>query len=69
MARLDSIDALRGFDMFFITGGAALLLALDRVAPCAVTDAIASQMTHTAWDGFTFYDMIFPLFLFIAGIS
>lgn len=55
--------------MFFITGGAALLLALDRVAPCAVTDAIASQMTHTAWDGFTFYDMIFPLFLFIAGIS
>ena len=69
MPRLESIDALRGFDMFFITGGAALFLALDRVAPCAFTDALAAQMTHTPWDGFTFYDMIFPLFLFIAGIS
>ena len=69
MARLDSIDALRGFDMFFITGGAALLLAVNRVAPCGFTDALAAQMSHTAWDGFTFYDMIFPLFLFIAGIS
>ena len=55
--------------MFFITGGAALLLALNRVAPCAFTDALAAQMVHTSWDGFTFYDMIFPLFLFIAGIS
>ena len=69
MTRLKSIDALRGFDMFFITGGAALLLALDGVAHCGATQALASQMVHTPWDGFTFYDMIFPLFLFIAGIS
>lgn len=69
MARLDSIDAIRGFDMFFITGGAALLLAVNGVAPCGFTDALAAQMSHTPWDGFTFYDMIFPLFLFIAGIS
>ena len=55
--------------MFFITGGAALLLAVNRVAPCGFTDALAAQMSHTAWDGFTFYDMIFPLFLFVAGIS
>ena len=48
MARLQSIDALRGFDMFFITGGAALLLAIQKIAPCGVTDAIALQMTHTA---------------------
>lgn len=68
-SRLDSIDALRGFDMFFITGGAALLTSLSRVFPCGFSSFVAAQMSHTVWDGFTFYDMIFPLFLFIAGIS
>ena len=29
----------------------------------------AGQMEHMAWDGFRFYDMIFPLFLFIAGVA
>ena len=55
--------------MFFITGGAALLLALHRLAPCGFTDALAAQLVHTEWDGFTWYDMIFPLFLYIAGVS
>ena len=55
--------------MFFITGGAALLLAIHRLAPCGFTDALAAQLVHTEWDGFTWYDMIFPLFLYIAGVS
>lgn len=55
--------------MFFITGGAALLTALYKVLPCGFTEAVANQMKHTDWNGFTWYDMIFPLFLFLAGVS
>lgn len=67
--RLDSIDALRGFDMFFITGGAGLIHALHKACPNAFSAVLDAHMTHMAWDGFAFYDMIFPLFLFIAGVS
>ena len=67
--RLDSIDALRGFDMFFITGGASLIHALSAACPAGFLDLLDAQMRHMAWDGFTFYDMVFPLFLFIAGLS
>lgn len=67
--RLDSIDALRGFDMFFITGGAGLIHALYKACPTSFFAALDTQMTHMTWDGFAFFDMIFPLFLFIAGIS
>ncbi|RXK57867.1 DUF5009 domain-containing protein [Lacibacter luteus] len=30
---------------------------------------ISNQLHHTVWNGFTFYDLIFPLFIFIAGVS
>lgn len=67
--RLLSLDALRGFDMFFIMGGSGIFVGLSLLLPCGFTETIAEQMTHKSWDGFAFYDMIFPLFLFIAGIS
>lgn len=68
-ARLYSLDALRGFDMFFIIGGAELIKALCTLFPSAFSLFLAGQMSHVDWHGFTFYDMIFPLFLFIAGVS
>ena len=67
--RLQSLDALRGFDMLFIMGFAPLIAALCGLWPNAVTEGIARQMGHAAWDGFTHHDTIFPLFLFIAGVS
>lgn len=67
--RLQSLDALRGFDMFFIMGGGSLFIALATWFPIPFFQAIAGQMHHVPWDGFTFEDMIFPLFLYIAGIS
>ena len=30
---------------------------------------ISNQLHHSVWNGFTFYDLIFPLFIFIAGVS
>ena len=67
--RLLSIDALRGFDMFFISGGAAFLYHLQENTSWAWMDILGAQMKHPDWNGFTFYDLIFPLFLFISGVS
>ncbi len=67
--RLLSIDALRGFDMFFIMGLAALVKALCLLEPGGEESWLYQQMCHAKWDGFFQHDTIFPLFLFIAGIS
>jgi len=67
--RLLSLDTLRGFDMLFIMGFATLVVNICRLFPGDTAAAIAAQMQHPAWHGFTHHDTIFPLFLFIAGIS
>ena len=66
--RLASIDALRGFDMFFITGGSALISGIC-VALGHKSAWLAVQMNHVQWAGFAHHDTIFPLFLFLAGVS
>ena len=55
--------------MLFIMGGAGLLAALAQWMPYDLTEALARQMEHVEWDGLRHHDTIFPLFLFIAGIS
>jgi predicted acyltransferase len=67
--RLQSLDALRGFDMFWIMGGEGIFIGLASLTGWPVFQWCAGQLEHVAWHGFRFYDMIFPLFLFIAGIS
>ncbi|NLJ44704.1 MAG: DUF5009 domain-containing protein [Bacteroidales bacterium] len=67
--RLYSLDALRGFDMFWIMGGEAIFAGLATLTGWPVLKWWATQLEHVQWHGFVFYDMIFPLFLFIAGIS
>ena len=90
--RLMSIDALRGFDMFWIVGGHGLVLAalavfikyypdffrflepkglLEPFVKLRLADFYSSvryQMSHPAWEGFSAWDMIMPLFLFIVGV-
>jgi predicted acyltransferase len=67
--RLMSIDALRGFDMFWIVGGGWIFRSLDDIFANDFTVAIKSQLRHAAWEGMTFEDMIMPLFLFIVGCA
>ena len=67
--RLMSLDALRGFDMLFIMGFAGLVTALCKLCPGEFSDWMTAQMGHADWNGFFHHDTIFPLFLFIAGIS
>ena len=66
--RLASIDALRGFDMFFITGGSMLIAGICAALGCPKS-WLAGQMNHVQWAGFAHHDTIFPLFLFLAGVS
>ena len=68
-ARLASIDALRGFDMLMIAGGGQFIEHLGGKTGLAWVDAVSAQFEHPEWHGFTFYDFIFPLFLFLAGTS
>lgn len=67
--RLVSLDALRGFDMFWIMGGEGIAAAAAKLTGWSWLVWLASQLEHPEWNGFTFYDLIFPLFLFIAGVA
>jgi predicted acyltransferase len=67
--RLYSLDALRGFDMFWITGGGSLIAALAKYTGAGWLRTVANQMEHAAWVGFNFQDLIFPLFMFISGVT
>ena len=67
--RLYSLDALRGFDMFWIMGAEEIFHHLAKVTGSPFIGAIATQLTHPDWHGFHFYDLIFPLFLFMAGVA
>ena len=53
--RLMSLDAFRGFDMFFIIGG-ALLLSLSSFFSENVSAFISEQMMHKEWHGFAFLE-------------
>jgi predicted acyltransferase len=67
--RLYSLDALRGFDMFWIMGGEEIFHSLYKATGSSFWGALSGQFEHPAWNGFHFYDLIFPLFLFIAGVA
>jgi predicted acyltransferase len=68
--RLASIDALRGFDMFWLMQeDPGLILALAAALHLPFQAVLAKEFDHTPWVGFTFWDLIAPLFLFIVGLS
>ncbi len=67
--RVASIDALRGFSMFWIIGGGTIFRSLDQIFNHPVTAFIGIQLKHVEWLGFHFEDLIMPLFIFIVGTS
>ncbi|MEW6156827.1 MAG: DUF5009 domain-containing protein [Verrucomicrobiota bacterium] len=64
-----SLDALRGFDMFWIIGAEDIVQGLHHASQAGLAVFLAGQLTHRKWEGVTFYDLIFPLFVFIVGVS
>ena len=69
VGRLQSLDALRGLDMFLLVGLGGILRALPQVSDNAVFNFLAQQCRHPEWHGFTLWDLIFPLFIFIVGVA
>ena len=73
--RVASVDALRGFAMFWIIAGDSLAWALHDLSRgkqgvlSAVTAFVSKQLMHVSWEGLPFYDLLFPLFLFVTGVS
>ncbi len=67
--RLYSLDALRGFDMFWIMGAEEIFHQLAKITGSPFMQVLSTEFTHPDWHGFHFYDLIFPLFLFMAGVA
>jgi predicted acyltransferase len=68
-SRLLSLDALRGFDMFWIVGAEDIVHALHKISHRGPFNFLSNQMQHKPWEGVAFYDLIFPLFIYIVGVS
>lgn len=67
--RLGSLDVLRGFDLFCLVFFQPVFTALARVMDVPWLNAITTQFEHVQWEGFAFWDIIMPLFMFMAGAS
>ena len=68
--RLMSLDALRGFDMFWIIGGWGIVAGLGQALKSPWFDQhVISQIEHVRWEGFVAWDLIMPLFLFVVGAA
>ena len=67
--RLLSIDTLRGMDMLVIMGLSTLIFRICDLFPGGGDSWMAAQMRHVDWNGLAIMDMVFPVFLFIAGLS
>jgi predicted acyltransferase len=64
--RLMCVDALRGFDMLWIIGGADVVIAFVKGPGAGVLSGFDANFHHQ-WGQFHFWDLIMPLFLFIVG--
>ncbi len=67
--RFVSVDVLRGFDMFWIVGGSGFAISIANLCGEKTHHLVDVQMEHVAWAGFNFMDLMFPLFVFLAGMS
>lgn len=67
--RLLSIDTLRGADMCLIMGIAKLIIAVSVAMGFGSHSWVAEQMRHVTWHGWHVMDGVFPVFMFISGLS
>lgn len=67
--RLESLDALRGFDLFFLVALGPLIRSVIRAADVPWLNSCQWLFLHQDWTGFSLWDLIMPLFLFMSGIT
>ena len=62
--RLFSLDLLRGLDMILLVVVGPMFAAINTAWP--LPDCVMGQFHHN-WGGFTLWDLIMPLFIFMCG--
>lgn len=68
--RLESLDVLRGIDLFFLVFLQPVIAPLVRCIDNQTLNSLYySIFTHVSWIGFHPWDLIMPLFMFMAGAS
>ena len=67
--RLESLDALRGFDLFCLVALSDLVEKVAEVTDKPWMDCVMKQFTHKTWEGFSTWDLVMPLFMFMAGVA
>jgi predicted acyltransferase len=67
--RLQSLDILRGFDLFMLVFFEPVLASLLRTMNLPFGQDILYHFQHESWVGFRAWDLVMPLFLFMSGVS
>lgn len=67
--RLVSLDILRGLDLFFLVGLERVMYPLSSALNTDGFRTIMKYFTHVDWQGFSPWDLVMPLFLFMSGVS
>src|SRR5512133_3373504 len=67
--RVNSIDFFRGLTMFLLAGESSRLYIQFLKIDNGVTQFLGTQLSHHAWHGLHFWDLIQPFFMFIVGVS
>jgi predicted acyltransferase len=67
--RLISLDAFRGWTMFWIVGGGSIMTGFAALGHNFVFDTIVYHLDHTKWQGLRYFDLIWPSFMLMVGMS
>ncbi len=67
--RLESLDVLRGADLFFLVALGPLMRRFIKTVDLPWLNNCAWLFKHMEWEGFSPWDIIMPLFIFMTGIT
>lgn len=67
--RLMSLDVLRGLDLFFLVGLESVMHPLASAIDTEGFHDFMWNFSHVEWEGFSPWDLVMPLFLFMSGVS
>lgn len=67
--RLESLDVLRGVDLFCLVALESVLYPLTHAVEAPWFDSFMWGFMHVKWEGFSSWDLVMPLFMFMAGVS
>ena len=67
--RLESLDVLRGFDLFCLVALEGIMHPLAHAIDTPWFNSFMWNFTHVDWEGLSPWDLVMPLFMFMSGVS